>query len=393
MSTQKLASEPLRKAREACGLLQSELAAAVGLTRQSINAIETGRTTPGVDVALRIAAILAAPVEELFQPPSATGCLRADAAAPLPAPGGRVALAQLNGRFVAYPLQHALFGRAADGIVRRRGPRGADIEPLASERPATENVVLMGCAAALGLLAERLNLRPGRGRFLWFPSSSVDALAALARQHAHVAGVHLVDPQTGEANLPDVQRYSGPGARALVTLARWEVGLVVAKGNPQRLRSIDQLVQRVHLRRPVRPGRPSQRSRREEAGLRLVAREKGSGARRLFERELERAGAPASAILATARLARGHMEVAQAIALGAADAGLATRDVALAYDLDFVPVSEERYDLTLPTAGLGDARLQRLFDALTSAAFRRDLTALGYDARPAGDRVGEVQAA
>ena len=78
----------------------------------------------------------------------------------------------------------------------------------------------MGCAAALGLLAERLNQRAGRGRFLWFPCSSTEALSALARQHAHVAGVHLADPRSGEQNLPDVQRHSGKGTRAIVTLAR-----------------------------------------------------------------------------------------------------------------------------------------------------------------------------
>jgi molybdate-binding protein len=213
---------------------------------------------------------------------------------------------------------------------------------------------------------------------LWVFCSSTVALGALGRRHTHVAGVHLVDPRTGEENLPDVQRHSGHGARAVITLARWQVGILVEKGNPQALRGIADL-----FRAPRRGVRP----------LRLTVREKGSGVRRLFDHELGQTGASEATLLAQASLARGHLEVAQAIAMGAADAGLATRDAALAYDLDFIPVSEERYDLALPKAALDDARLQRLFDTLTSAAFRRDLTALGYDARSAGDRLADVLAA
>lgn len=369
----------LRDAREGRELSQSDLAAAVGLTRQSINAIETGRSTPGVDVALRIAAFLGQPVEDLFQAASRSKNLSTEPSSVPSAMGDRVALAQLDGRWVSYPLKRSLCGHAADGIVRKVRGKDVYVEPLAAAHTTSENVVLMGCAAALGLLAERLNRGPGRGRFLWIPSSSTAALGALAKRHTHVAGVHLVDPRTGQENLPDVQRSSGRGLRAVITLARWEVGLVVAKGNPQRLRSVAQL---------FRP-----RGRRKHEALRLITREKGAGVRRILEQELARAGVSDEGILSRAGLASGHLEVAQAIAMGIADAGLATRDAALAYDLDFVPVSEERYDLALPKELLNDVRMQRLFDTLTSIAFRRDLTALGYDARPAGNRVGEVRAA
>ena len=372
--------EKLREAREARGLSQSDLATGVGLTRQSVNAIETGRATPGVDVALRIAAFLESSVEALFQPSTSAEDaprLATEPSEPAP-PGSRVALSQIDGRWVSYPLSRSSCAHPADGVVRRLRGRRAEVEPLTSELGAAENVVLMGCAAALGLLTERLNLQRGRGRFLWIPCSSTAALGALGKRHVHVAGVHLVDPRTGEENLPDVQRHSGHGARTVITLARWQVGIVLAKGNPHGLHTIADLL------RPARRG---------TSPLRLVVREKGSGVRRLFERELARAGVSEAAIFEHASLARGHLEVAQAVAMGAADAGLATRDAALAYDLDFVPLFEERYDLALPKATLEDARLVRLFDTLTSAAFRRDLTALGYDARSAGDRIADVLAA
>ncbi|MBX3249207.1 MAG: regulator of molybdate uptake, partial [Myxococcales bacterium] len=75
------------------------------------------------------------------------------------------------------------------------------------------------------------------------------------------------------------------------------------------------------------------------------------------------------------------------------DAGVATRDAALAFGLHFVPLSEERYDLVIPRASLDDPRVERWLDALTSRAVRIELDALGYDVTHAGDRVAEIGAA
>jgi molybdate-binding protein len=235
----------------------------------------------------------------------------------------------------------------------------------------------MGCALGLGLLADRLNSRPGPGRFLWLSRSSMDALGALAAQQTHLAGVHLVDPRTGEANVADVRRLTGPsaaggGALVLITLARWEAGLVTAPQNGKGIRSAADLGRR---------------------GLRLVVREPGSGARRLLEAELRRAGLPRELASMAPLQATGHLEVAQAVAMGAADAGIATRDAALALGLRFVPLAEERFDLVLSLEALADARLARLFDVLSSGAFQRELACLGYDVRSSGARVTELSAA
>lgn len=56
----------LRKYREASGLTQSELASAVGVTRQSINAIERGRYNPSLELALKLAEEFDCAVEDLF---------------------------------------------------------------------------------------------------------------------------------------------------------------------------------------------------------------------------------------------------------------------------------------------------------------------------------------
>ncbi|WAS97824.1 substrate-binding domain-containing protein [Nannocystis punicea] len=366
-------SEPnrVRAVREARGLSQSELAAAASLSRQSVGAIEAGRATPAVDVALRLARALDCRVEELFALDEAEARVEAEPATPVQA--GRVALAHIGGRWVAYALTGEAMRLAGDAIVaggpRRRGR--VQVELLRGRAEAQDNLVVMGCAAALGVLADRLSGRVGAGRVVWLPRSSTQALAALAAEQTHVAGVHLIDGRTGEANVPDVRKHAA-GAIVLITLARWEAGLLLAPGNPRKIRGAADLGRR---------------------GLRLVSRETGSGSRRLLERELLRAGLPATLASAAAVRASGHLEVAQAIAGGAGEVGVATRDAAIAFGLEFVPLAEERYDLAIPRALLADPRLSRFLDAMTSAAFRRELSSLGYDVRGCGDRVAEFDAA
>ncbi len=359
----------VRERRVARGLSQVELAAAARLTRQSVGAIEVGRATPAVDVALRLAAALDCRVEDLFGAAEAERTILSEPASPQTV--GRVALVQIAGRWVSHGLGAQAMHTRADGVVQgvRRG--GLEVQLLLPSPDPAENFVLMGCAAGLGILADRLNSRAGAGRFIWLPRSSTDALHALARERTHAAGVHLVDPKTGEANVPDVRRLVRKTSVTLVTLARWEAGLVTAPGNPLKLRSCADLGRR---------------------GLRLVVRERGSGARQLLERGLRQAGL--HKLLGSARVqAPGHLEVASAVSMSAADAGIATRDAAIAYGLGFVPLADERYDIAIPTDSLEDARAQRLFDMLTSVALRRELSALGYDVSCGGDRVADLPAA
>jgi molybdate-binding protein len=157
----------------------------------------------------------------------------------------------------------------------------------------------------------------------------------------------------------------------LVTLARWEAGLVVRGGGDAVRRAAD-------LARP---------------GLRIAGREPGAGARRLLERVVRAEGLPTAIARRPHLELPGHLEVAHAVALGAADAGVATRDVALALGLDFVALAEERFDLAFPRSSLSDPRVQRLLDAIVSGEVRRELAALGYDVRGTGERVAEVRAA
>lgn len=364
----------VRERREGRSLSQIALAERTGLTRQSIGAIEAGRATPSVDVALRIATALDCLVEDLFGEARQADAIAAESyETPVP---GRNSMARIAGRWVCYPLDEAEVATSADGIVtvekgHKQGER-VHVSPLRAVPELEENVVIMGCALGLGLLANRLNSRDGAGRFLWLSKSSAAALEALAAQLTHLAGVHLADPRTGEANVPDVRKVIAKEPVNLVALGRWEAGLLVRRGAGNPVRKVSDLA---------------------KPGVRFVGREVGAGAQRMLEREARGQGLPVTLVRKPAVQVKMPMDVGRAVALGAADVGPATRDVALALGLDFIPIAEERFDLVLTPAALTDARLQRLLDVLVSAEFRRELTELGYDMRCAGDRVAEVNVA
>ncbi len=368
MST--LAPNRVRELREAALLSQQALADAVQISRQSVHLMETGRCVPSVDVALRVAQVLDRSVESLFGLPPREQRLWCESESV--GVTGRVVLAHLQGRWVSYPLERDVTGRCADALVTRSRGRKVEVELLRPASALSEQVVLMGCAQALGLLADRLNARSGGGRFLWLPRASTHALQSLARGQTHLAGVHLTDTKTGVDNLPDVRRHTRQQEVQLITLARWEAGIVLAIGNPKGVRHSADLRRR---------------------GLRLAVREVGSGARRLLERELQRCGGSLDAQSDHTLEVRGHLEVGSAIAMGAADAGIATRDAALAFGLPFLPLAEERYDLVIPSELQKDQRMQRLLDLMTTLAFRKELSAIGYDVRCCGERITEEAAA
>jgi DNA-binding XRE family transcriptional regulator len=141
-------SNRVRELREARGLSQVTLAATVGLTRQSVHAIETGRATPAVDVALRIARALDCPVESLFGATAADARLTTEAVTE--AKAGRVALAHISGRWLSYSLDREGIGRSADALAAKTKGGNVEVDELRPSSESRENVVIMGCAVIAG---------------------------------------------------------------------------------------------------------------------------------------------------------------------------------------------------------------------------------------------------
>lgn len=191
-----------------------------------------------------------------------------------------------------------------------------------------------------------------------------------------MAGVHLFDESSGEYNVPFVRRLFAERRMLLVTLASCELGLATRQA--QRVRGSGARALCRALLEHLEP-----RSRREPR-TRFIHREPGAGARALVERLLRQAGASPER-LARAPVAHGHLAVAQAIAAGGADAGVTTRAAALAHELAFAPLADERFDLVIPGELERDPRVVTLIETLHARSFRRELACLGgYETRRSG---------
>jgi molybdate-binding protein len=259
-------------------------------------------------------------------------------------------------------------GVPADGVLVLRS-KGNTMRPLREAASLRANLLVAGCDPALGLLGAHLGDRFPAGRLHWVEAGSTAALEMLARGEVNVAGLHLRDEESGQYNVAAVRRRLAGGAWRVVNLSQWEEGLVVAPGNPRKFRRVGDLAGK---------------------GVRVVGREPGAGAQQLLLRLAARDGLAAGALDVVA-VAHGHLAVAAAVAVGTADAGIATRAAAVSHGLGFVPLEEARFDLVLPAAP--DERLERLLDVLASARFRRDLGSVaGYGSGKTGRVMAELSA-
>ena len=249
--------------------------------------------------------------------------------------------------------------------ARVADPRASRADGTVAPEQAEHLLRLVGSHdLALEVLAGRLRGQPRSVTLEVVPTDSLDGLFALARGVADLAGTHLLDPETGEYNVPFVRRLLPGEAVLLVTLAHRQQGLIVAAGNPKRIQGIDDL---------------------RRSDVTIVNRHRGSGTRVLLDDALSRAGIDPAALPGYEREEATHLAVAGAVASGTADAGLGILAAARAYGLDFVPVARERYELALRPSTAGRVAVTSLLETLRSADFRAVVTALGgYDTAESG---------
>ncbi len=364
----------VRDRRTRAGLQQRDLAARVGVSRQSLGAIEAGDTVPSTALALELARALDCRVEDLFSLAETQRLAPVAVAPPLGRPlpaltaGGRLRLGLVGETWVAHRLDgdaSLVAGTPADALAGRPRRGAVAVTPLRELGALRANLLVAGCDPALGLLAGHLAEGPSGVRLHWIEAASGPALDALATGLVHVAGLHLFDPATGQHNLPAVRSRLGDRAVVLVTLASWEEGLVVRSGAVRRIR------------------RPADLAAR---GVKVAMREPGSGARALLERLLGDERVPLSR-LTVAATEYSHHAVAHSVASGTADVGVATAAAADAFGLAFVPLAEDRFDLVMTAETMEGASARRLVDALATARFRRDIGALrGYGTAETGRR-------
>lgn len=292
----------------------------------------------------------------------------------------RVAVGRVGERMLAAPLSRGAGVITslvrADGItILPRGSQGltagAEVVVHLTRNPSDieRTIFVIGSHdISLDLLAQFLAARDRR--LTSANVGSLGGLVAIKRGQAHLAGSHLLDPESGEFNISYIREYLPDVPVVVVAFVGREQGLLVPKGNPQTIYSLEDL------------SRP---------GIRFINRQRGAGTRLLLDYHLENLGISGENIVGYDQEEFTHLGVAAAIASGRADCGLGIAAAAQALELDFNPLFKERYDLVIPRDYYQGDLLDPLLDIMQEEQFKNAVAELpGYDTDPMGRVIAEI---
>jgi putative molybdopterin biosynthesis protein len=292
----------------------------------------------------------------------------------------RVAVGRVGERILAAPLSRGAGVITslvrADGLtVLPRGsqglPAGAEVEVQLLRSPGSLERTIFAIGShdiILDVMAQYLAARDRR--LVSANVGSQGGLVALRRGEAHLAGSHLLDPETGEFNLRYIREYLPDVPVVLVALAGRQQGLLVPRGNPKNVYSLED------LRRP---------------DVTFVNRQRGAGTRVLLDYNLSKLRVASEAIHGYNQEEYTHLAVAAAVASGRAYCGLGIAAAAQALDLDFLPLFQERYDLVIPRPYAESDLMAPLLHLLEEPDFRQAVARMpGYDIEPMGKVIARM---
>jgi putative molybdopterin biosynthesis protein len=202
-------------------------------------------------------------------------------------------------------------------------------------------------------------------------AGSLGGLIALGRGEAHLAGSHLLDPESGEYNLKYIREYLPDLPVTVLAMVEREQGLILRDGNPKGITELSDL------------GR---------GDIQFVNRQRGSGTRLLLDYHLDQLGMESAEMQGYDWEEYTHLTVAAAVASGRADCGLGVRGAAIALDLDFIPLFDERYDLVIPQVFFEAQLLEPLIGLLNDPSFQELVDEIpGYRASRMGQIIAQIE--
>lgn len=179
---------------------------------------------------------------------------------------------------------------------------------------------------------------------------SVDALASLCRSNCELAGFHVPLGEIGRGLWEHYAKWLKPRQEKIIRLVIRTQGLIVAPGNPKKIRGLKDL------------SRP---------GVRFVNRQRGSGTRILLDGLLRSLAIDPAKIVGYGGAGEfTHAAVAAFVASGMADVAFGVEPAARQFKLDFLPIAKERYMLACRNDSLRQATIQELVRLLKGPEFR-----------------------
>ncbi|SEF96357.1 molybdopterin molybdochelatase [Caloramator fervidus] len=287
----------------------------------------------------------------------------------------RVKLGFIEDKYIAAPIERGAGATMslvkADGVLEvpeelegyEKGSK-VNINILKSEDEIKNTILCIGSHDVILDIASDLLSKKGKFTLSSAHVGSMGGILALKDRETHFATLHLLDLQSGEYNRPYIKRYIPNRKIALIKFVKRIQGLMVKKGNPLNINSLEDIVKK---------------------GARFVNRQKGSGTRILLDYELKKLGINPREIIGYDREDYTHISVAAQVAKNNADCGLGVYSAAMIMGLDFIPVAMEEYDIAIPLEYLELEGIKQFIDVITSKEFKMELDKLGgYDYKDLG---------
>ena len=235
--------------------------------------------------------------------------------------------------------------------------REVDVTLLGHELAPADLVVIGSHCVGLDLLLSELQHRGVRTKSLYVGSTG--GLTAAKRGECDIAGMHLLDAETGEYNRP----FLSENLR-LLTGYRRQQGIVFRPGD---------------ARFANRTAANAIAAALSDPHCTMVNRNAGSGTRILIDQQLAEFLKSGQQPPGYAVQAKSHNAVAAAVAQGRADWGIAIDTVAKMYGLSFLPLQAEHYDFAIPTTRWDRPAVKQFRDLLADATIRDRLRELGFE--------------
>ncbi len=227
-----------------------------------------------------------------------------------------------------------------------------------------ESIITIGSHdLSIDILTDILQKRYGL-RLVSINAGSMGGIFSLRRKETHFAGLHLLDYETGGYNVSYVRKYLSGDNWLLVNLVKRDQGLIIKKNNPLNITSLKDL---------------------KNKQIRYINRQNGSGTRILLDYLLGIEKIDPQEINGYNREEYTHLAVAASIKNDASDTGLGIYASARALDLDFIPITQEQYDICLLPQLISAINIERLQSAIASEEFKERLMTIGgYDLGSSG---------
>ena len=231
--------------------------------------------------------------------------------------------------------------------------------------PQRESIVRIHASHgfAVSKLRELLSREPDIGIDLRYMSNQ-NSLVALAHSACEIAGVHLPLGDLRKKAVAVAKQWLQPREHRVIGLVTRQMGLMVKRGNPMGIKSLE------HLLAP---------------GVRFVNRDPESGTRLLFDQLLAQLKLDESRITGYERVEFTHAAVAAYVASDMADVSFGVEAAARQFDLDFVRLATEDYFFVCQKHVLEHAAVKRMLAILRSDEFHQAMAQLpGYTAKDLG---------